>query len=766
MTVQTPELPALESDLFVNFDGDLEFDVDVTYDIEEIMPSGINTQRVSLLLHVEDFGYIYPREIISFDFYRDIQEGARLSVSFRGDRPKIMTELNWRTAPPGKKKIQVWTGYLTSNGMLWKKLMTDGISDGSDRSIQRDGAIMSIEVLDKKHRYKCEKVDYNVPPNSNKRVTDIIKELAELIGVDNVSIPSFYGQDFKTNKEITLVCEEAWPKMEECADAIGAKINFNEEGRLELYDVSNYSTSQYQMVIKDFNIISNGGFKISFPGGDIATKIIVEGELVSTDECGIVTVRTSKKYYGPREKAFSFWVQSSVDGSLSTTGLTNEIIPEDLISEIITIVTLECGTVIEELVITKGWKNKEIWRYGQDASGVTNSYNGCYVFDPSATADDSTKSYEWLTDKYVIISKVNTRYLYSNIGYFREGLDGFTYNIPSRMMPGNYISINNITDSVLYRTVVSTEGWHIPKRAIQTGDGSYISGVKKTGDGVGVGSLTNTGYEAFYGNANENQDDSNILSAVDTFVYNKLERVKFKEIAVEHAFLIPPGSLYIFAGNQFSSEQFERTVVNIPPFESFAVNMSLDPSVNGVSIEPYYDYGFPHNARISGPSMVAITVTEYIASGGSLTTVIARTDERELGSPVTTEVLNGPGYLPASTFKEKDDTNADVNKYYVEVFSGLLEENRIHCAREMYHELIDNEEWARWWAEYKLREGSALRIALSMPMANYIMPNMKVRVNSKYGSCFETAMVTNHSISKGSRTDPMLSNISGVIYVV
>ena len=426
-----PELPNLESNVYVDGLSALDFDIDILFDIEEIFPTSLSSQVVSLLVHVEDFGYIYPYEIVSFNFYRDIEEGARLSLSIRGDRPKILTELNWRTSPPGLKKIQVWAGYKTSNGLSWKKLMTDGLSDSSERTISSSGAVMAIEVIDMKHRYRCMKLNYHVKPNSDKLVTDIIKEIAEEIGINSVSVPS--GKDFRTNKEITINCEAAWPKLEEYASYIGCRINFDEYGSLKLYDVGEYSESFYSHIIRDSNIVDGEQFTISFPGGEIATAITIKGEKSENKECGTVTLTTTKISKGPRTITGPAWSQDSVTGNLTLTGYIDQYLESDVLSEVITIMEIQCGTLIQETVITKGWKRRELWRYHLDNTGSIDDYSGGWIMEPGASKDDGSKCYIDFFEKFVILSKVTTRYYYSNSSYYIDDGNGdYYYSSPSK----------------------------------------------------------------------------------------------------------------------------------------------------------------------------------------------------------------------------------------------------------------------------------------------------------------------------------------------
>lgn len=709
-------------------DGDVDFD---EYYYQQVNPTGVTPQVVSLALEIEGYGIISPYQLINgISWERDIEGGAKITFSVDGgiDSP-IGVELDWKGPPPGTRNITLWAAYISNGIPRWSKLITGAIADHSSRKISRTKREMTITVLGPEFRHETKEVDYNLDSGHKRTPQQIIKDILAIMQVDNVVIDDGV---IKRLKPIDIVCQPGLSHCREEAQSIAKVLYFDKENNVRLiargYD-KDLVQSQY---FNEFNTIDIGDdIEIESDGGEVATHILVTGEVTFEKDCGLRNVTTEyilKETFAPLSASYT----QDTGGGINPYGL---VLPEieRIRRKVVRVLTYDCKTLIQEKVMTFEWKNPRTWRYTLDGTveGDILGWNFGYFLDavPSITSE----LYAWDQEKFVQISELTTKYDYSDgVGLAFDG--GWLYP--------------PVASNHRNRTVYS--GYRFPKSALKTNIGdptlpweqtAFIPSKKITGGGEGVDDDYTV--ESYFGEKSGSFSESGLSGYLqyDLFVNDiRDDGYITRDRKYVYATKVVPGTSYLYAGGIGNTSKYED--------EKILVNVMFD-------------------VVIDNENTFSKEINLYAADEQSGLKTIRTTIDYNFNPPrAKDEDFYGDGYLPFAEFKEREGTNIDVQSFEFIVEAPVLLISHPYFKKPLSNSLIETEQEAQDLAVSELRELSALPIVFNVPFNIPIDCGKKVRLHIRRSKINHEVFVRNVSGSWEGLGSPIVTKVFGRIYTI
>jgi len=719
-----------ENDDSYELGGVVNFD---PYYYQSVNPTGVVPQIVSLALEIEGYGLIKPAQLTDgISWERDIEGGAKITLTVDRKNPPFGNEIQWKGPPPGMRQITLWGAYVSGGIPRWSKIISGAVADHSSSRINSKQAVMTISVLGPEYRYETKKVDYTLDTGHGKTPQKVIKEILDLLGINNVTISD---GTIKRNKPIDIVCQ---PGLQECrnqADSIAKILYFDKENNVRLIEKGydpNIPQSQY---FHDFNILEVDDATLESDGGEVPTSILVTGETAFIDDCGLKNVSTDyilEDDFAPLSALYS----QDTGGGINPYGAPLPVIrrTRKIVRKIL---TYDCETVICEKLITWEWKNLRTWRYRVDGdlSGTIVGWNFGYFMDQSAP-NISSELYYWPEEKFIQTSEVTTYTDFSaDQGLAFDG--GWLYPPVA----------SNYRNRVLY------SGYQLLKSAIKTNisdptlpweQTNFITNKKVTGGGDGV-SDTHT-IEEYFGEKSGHTEAAGTGQGYLQFdlMVNDIRDDGYitRDRKFQYKTRIVPGGSYFYNGPFYSKYVDEKPLSAVlaygidglilaeENFESKEINIySADEQTGLQTIKTTVDYS---------------------------TTPPRSKDETQ----------DSDGFLPFATFKNGEGKNLKVQSFEFTIAAPVLLDSHPEYEKELQNSLVESEENAQLLAISELRESSALPASFSIPFNIPIDCGKKVRLHLRRTGINEHVFVRNVSGSWNGIGSTIVTKVSGRIYTI
>lgn len=707
----------------------LEVDVDTDY-TNSVHPTGINSQIVSLALEVEGYGIIPPSKLTSgISWERDLVSGSKISLVVDGQNSPFGTEIQWKGPPPGVRNITLWAAYIVNGIPRWSKLISGAISDHSSRKINATQRLMTLTILGPEFRHRTKKVDYVLPPGHGKSPQQIIKDILDLMGINQVSISN---GTLPLNRPIQIICQEGIREIDKYADSIGKVIYFDREQNVTLISKGFDSSLVESQLFNEFSI-TNSDVDIEAKGGEVATRIVVTGEYSKIENCGL-EVKTNTfelfEFFAPLNALYS---QSADVSPLAPTynlvGFAATPLPDNLKRRVVREQTLDCGTLIQERIRTYEYKNLRTWRYRIDVDGNISAHNFGYFMDQGLPNDDS-ELYIWPQERFVEVSESVTFQDYSET----EGLvfDGEWSNPPraSKIGSRSFFSGYKLLKSAL-KTASGTTPWE---------ERPFIADKKITGghDGVADAHLV----EEYFG---DYLDLMGIGLAANGYLQYDILRntirpdgYRTKDINKTYTSRIVPGSAFQYNGGKES--KYEDEIV----------------------------LGTVETNIIDNPENIDKTEENIYAAdekSGKQTIKIV-TDYNEVPLNPKTTIDNADGFLPLSEFMPQEGQNLSNQSFEFPLDAPVLLISHVEFEKEISNDTIEYNEQAIAFGVSELREGSALSCVFFCPFNIPLEPGKVVRVYIRRNGLNEKVFIRNVSGSWNGLGSTIITKAQGRIYVI
>ncbi|NNL47494.1 MAG: hypothetical protein HKO76_03925, partial [Acidimicrobiia bacterium] len=303
---------------------------------------GVPVQSIVLKTEIEDIGTLRQDDLIAWSIQRTLTDGTAWSLTLPADKPdntirgyetadyipptnpaagKLLHELDWLAPPPALKNVDFVPAYLLDdNNEVDIRLLTDGISSDSNRSIDPTGHIMTINGLGPEGRYDRAIVCYLLPAGHGLTHGEIIEDLALLAGVPASKIAIGAQDGEPLIKPIEIINEIWWDVAIEIADGANLIPYFDEFGVLRLRGYPPYEGASTQFNFTRANVSAGAKLEVQL-NADVPTCVRVTAtQLVPPeDPCDVVTKVTLTETLQP----FSIPVathRQGPSGNITATG--------------------------------------------------------------------------------------------------------------------------------------------------------------------------------------------------------------------------------------------------------------------------------------------------------------------------------------------------------------------------------------------------------------------------------------------------------------
>lgn len=709
--------------------GDVEFDI--AYN-QQVHPTGITPQFVSIALEIEGYGIIPPTKLINgISWERDIEAGAKISFAVDRTNSPIGNEIQWKGPPPGIKNITLWGAYIVNGIPKWSKLITGGISDFSNTKINSKERLITITILDPFYRHVSKKVNYTLKQGHKKTPQQVIKDILELMNVDNVVIDNGTIQRVKP---IDIVCQPGLSHCKEQADSIAKLVYFDKEANVRLISKGFDSTLVESQLFTETSILDLDDFNIDSAGGEVPTRILVTGEVSSVSDCGLRTVTTEyilEEEFAPRGASKT----QDTGGGINVYGLVLPVLKR-IRRKIIRELTYSCNTLIVEKIMTFEWKNLRTWRYVIDGNvaGDIIGWNFGYFMDE--VPDASSELYFWPEEKFVQVSEVTNYFDYSN----GQGL-AFNGEWLYPPIASNYRSRTVYSG---YRLLQSALKTNIADPTLPWEQTIYIDNKKITGGHDGVSD--NHIVEEYFGDLSSQfgvgfangylQNDILVNSIRDDGYITKDQKVQY-------GIRVVPGGSYLYNGSDLNTSKYEDEQV---------LNSVLDEII------------LDHENLILSEENIYAAEDENSGLQTIKTTVDYKFDPPKVVGP---ETQYSDNYLPFATFMQAHDSNISTQSFEFTIEAPVLLISHPEFEKTLSNSLVESEEEATVLAVSELRENSALTCSFPVPFNIPIDCGKVVRVYLRRSGINEKVFVRNVSGSwNGIGNGPIVTKVTGKIYVI
>ncbi len=315
-------------------------------------------------------------------------------------------------------------------------LVVEGIAEnsGDDRSFPDTRDFVGVGPLLK---YAQRKVSLQLPRGHGWTRKKIVRTILERIGVSPGRIAvggndQLFGEVNVVERDaLSTIREVLFPELLELyVDAAGywrtrSLVPFGKECRLTLTARSIERGSMGEVST------TQGPTRLALRG---IKQILRDDDGVVTEDLPTVTIEAP---YSPRTATQFQRSSGTLNGGLSTTPPPVTVM---VVSRIERSITRRGDTVESERTRTYGWKNPIRWRYTLDSDGThrPSSYGEGFLYESTATADDSTQLYAWTQERFVQLTDEVTRYVYDEVsGYMTS-------------------------------TIVSIDAWHLPRASFKS----------------------------------------------------------------------------------------------------------------------------------------------------------------------------------------------------------------------------------------------------------------------------------------------------------
>jgi len=298
----------------------------------------------------------------------------------------------------GKSKISIDGGYVTSSGVTWIRLLTDGIVDSG----VKENGIHTVVIADKSARIDRQVITTRLAPGHNTSRDSIIKQRFELVGESDFSLEPMR----KMNKEIQSIEAPVLPLSRELADIEGRALFYDKEGSVVNPRTIPSADDPTEWLFKETNIVSSSVNSIS----DIPTRVCLTGTLQIVRDCGIrVEVKTTEIFedYKPLAATKKQGSAGAITSIIQASSLAKRIV-----SRVETTLEWDCDVLLSERTKVWAWFNPQIARYRQDETAILSYKQGVYFYDSAVVKDDTVNAYLWPIERFEIISDTLTTNLY------------------------------------------------------------------------------------------------------------------------------------------------------------------------------------------------------------------------------------------------------------------------------------------------------------------------------------------------------------------
>jgi hypothetical protein len=734
-----------------------------------LQPREFDPQIVSICLEVEGYGIIQPSQLINgITWEDDLETGAKITITLPNNANPFGTEINWKGPPPGTRNITLWSMYVIDDVPTWKKIISGAISDSSSREINGTTREITIEILGYLFRHQTKKISYVLPVGHRNSPEQMIKDILDLLDIPNGGIIA--GSSEKV-KPVQISCEEGLDKAREIANSMNKVIYYDAENGIALLPNGFYDSPVTTALFTELDLLYTEGIRIDAVGGEVATSVLVTGELATSEPCSEVIVTTrleettpyamNNPGFGRGTSAPNQQNSSGVVSSTSASDTTVDFITKRTIKDVCT----SCNKALWEREREYGWHNPKTWRYKLNTAGVPVDWNTGYINDNPATANSElyTQAYE----TFELLSDTLTIHDYAaGQGVLVDTLgNGAHYDFPPNGA--------NHEDRVFYG------GWYLYETALKQltdfdiswENTPYIANVMVTGGGVGVAAAGSTG-EQYIG--------YNIFFILNTFVTTLADHETVVYIGESDSL-----RTYDSGGDMLAYEQVNKTIndggyITKDRTARYETGKSLGKDYyfsdgivsdqqNARTVDrvigsevSYYDAHFDFAALVKSNT----TNTYFASESTGLTTITSVKDYLTAGFPTKTTREISNGYLPEALLDLQESEKLTTQAFEFVVSAPILLISHVEKEGSVSNTYIETEAEAEALAISYIRENSALGVQSAVIFNTDLKPGKVVRCYVRREGVNELVYIRNVKGSWNGLGSPIITQFSGRIYVV
>ena len=386
----------------------------------EVMVRSGGRQQVRL----EAFAAVAPFGVtvapVSLQWGSEINAGGRGSISVPASSNDwtpgpLGYETHFGGPPPGAALIDISAHYGPHGGALEIPLTRGAVAAQSGRTVNREGHLLNIDLLDFSGRFDGEPSDYVLPALHGKRPSEMIAEMATAAGVpaERIALPAFGPNLTKGFESLGT----GWlGRARDLAASFGYALDFDADGVLSAYRWP---------PIGDPEVVFSGDSFAADPGigsdADASAPRCIK-VLGTAPEIpgggGVVSfppeIRETIEPFSPPRAQFR---QDTGPDTFTATGFGVATVGNYVTERIETHRIKDGNCVLREEVVTWRWYAPKAARYQKFFDELTPRYAGTvWVYDPEAVAGDSAEAYEWPTHRFVVVSRDITVFHYHGPG--------------------------------------------------------------------------------------------------------------------------------------------------------------------------------------------------------------------------------------------------------------------------------------------------------------------------------------------------------------
>jgi hypothetical protein len=501
--------------------------------------SAADVQYVGMEVLDENGAIINDDLVQSITVRRQIGALSTASVVRRGTRI-FPTRRSFTLGPPRTTPVSIRGLYKTSSGIHRIPLIT-----GKYDNWNIQGGDQTGNIVDKGAYYDQKKVSLLLPPGHGLSRLEIIRRLAALAGI---SAPAASGGS-PYYKQFQLANQEWLPVAYELGKVDLVEPYWERDGSFGLRPIAPSTASPVHWVFNEADVLADALGEPQASANintEVTSKLTLTGiqQVLRAEEgsrAEITTVLGFSIYAPKRARKFQ-----DLAGVLSTRYTDDGIASLILTSKVVTTKEYRGDTLLSERTTSWGWYNPVAARYAQNPAdgSIASTHQFCYLYEPSAVANDGAQGYVWEVERFVKLSDVFTAYKYDDRGY----QVGFT---------------------------TTKHGWLQRKRATKSRGGagtdwsaaSWTSGTYLLADGTGVYDQQ----ETWYGRnsdfdppswfAWEFTDRTPMVAFEDAdFDVNDDQKI-VEEVHKNYGFMARPGTLFQYKGGLETDDENETFIL-------------------------------------------------------------------------------------------------------------------------------------------------------------------------------------------------------------
>ena len=393
------EIELEDLELYATLVADLTVDESTHHQVQPAQ-GPLRTQRVRWKVEINgsEVENVLPSISLDRSLDRSMQQGS-FSL-WAADSPSSVGAQPFMGVPAtGLDRITISLEFEADDGTRFSEpIITDGIASTSTRKVtQAEGVVTEYGVLDEHYLWVNVPVTYQLPAGHNKQRRQVIRELLQEAGVDNIAISEL---DQRMLKPVDIARGDWLSMANALAEVDGARILRDRHNRtVTRFDAPERVRPAPRWVFGPDDIVAsvNGQpLSIDFEvAEEAATRVSLRGaEQIASESCTQTTEEISTVARSAASIPALQWRQNGNQATedivpSGAQDLPADVVPPRRIAETITRLTKECGDVVVEQRETFALVMLGHWRFrhnGSNKSAPINLYSQCFL-ENDATGD-------------------------------------------------------------------------------------------------------------------------------------------------------------------------------------------------------------------------------------------------------------------------------------------------------------------------------------------------------------------------------------------